>query len=183
MIDDLIPFLIFVGVALINLIKTAIERGGAKSAPQPISKKNTSSSKKPINTLDDFLEEISEQFSNNEKIDNQYQKEIILEDTYENDNLSSAADVNLDENEKKEEEILKNIQKETLGTAIKSIPNALLGANTIKTPAIPLLPNTKKGNLIFPLQDKKTFKNAIIANIIFSSPKAYDMNFENTNMS
>ena len=33
MIDDLIPFLIFIGVALINLIKTAIERGGAKLAP------------------------------------------------------------------------------------------------------------------------------------------------------
>ena len=46
-----------------------------------------------------------------------------------------------------------------------------------------MLPNTKKGNLIFPIQDRKTFKNAIIANVIFSSPKAYDTTFENTNIS
>ena len=179
MIDDLIPFLIFIGVALINLIKTAIERGGAKLAPPSNTKKDNSSPKRPISTFEDFIDEISEQFSNDEKIDNQYQQEIISEDIHENENLSPVPTIKIEE----KEEIIENIQKEALGTAIKSIPNALLGAKTIKTPAIPLLPNTQKGNLIFPIQDRKTFKNAIIANIIFSSPKAYDMTFENTNMS
>ena len=180
MIDDLIPFLIFIGVALINLIKTAIERGGAKLAPPPNTNKNTSSPKRPINTFKDFIDEISEQFSNDEKIDNQYQQEIISEDIHENKNLSPVSNIKTEE---KEEIIIENIQKEALGKAIKSIPNALLGAKTIKTPAIPLLPNTQKGNLIFPIQDRKTFKNAIIANVIFSSPKAYDTTFENTNIS
>ena len=180
MIDDLIPFLIFIGVALINLIKTAIERGGAKLAPPSNTKKNTSSPKRAINTFEDFIDEISEQFSNDEKIDNQYQQDIISEDIHENENLSPVPTIKIEE---KEEIVIENIQKEALGTAIKSIPNALLGAKTIKTPAIPLLPNTQKGNLIFPIQDRKTFKNAIIANIIFSSPKAYDTTFENTNMS
>ena len=179
MIDDLIPFLIFIGVALINLIKTAIERGGAKLAPPSNTNKNTSSPKKAINTFEDFIDEISEQFSNDEKIDKQNQQEIISEDIYENENLSPVPTIKIEE----KEEIIENIQKEALGTTIKSIPNALLGAKTIKTPAIPLLPNTQKGNLIFPIQDRKTFKNAIIANIIFSSPKAYDTKFENTNMS
>ena len=82
MIDDLIPFLIFIGVALINLIKTAIERGGAKLAPPSNTKKNTSSPKRPINTFEDFIDEISEQFSNDEKIDKQNQQEIISEDIY-----------------------------------------------------------------------------------------------------
>lgn len=180
MIDDLIPFLIFIGVALINLIKTAIERGGAKLAPPSNTKKDNSSPKRAINTFEDFIDEISEQFSNDEKIDKQNQQEIISEDIYENENLSPVPTIKIEE---KEEIIIENIQKEALGTAIKSIPNALLGAKTIKTPAIPLLPNTQKGNLIFPIQDRKTFKNAIIANIIFSSPKAYDTTFENTNMS
>lgn len=182
MIDDLIPFLIFIGVALINLIKTAIERGGAKLAPPSNTKKDNSSPKRAINTFEDFIDEISEQFSNDEKIDKQNQQEIISEDIYENENenLSPVPTIKIEE---KEEIIIENIQKEALGTAIKSIPNALLGAKTIKTPAIPLLPNTQKGNLIFPIQDRKTFKNAIIANVIFSSPKAYDTTFENTNMS
>ena len=182
MIDDLIPFLIFIGVALINLIKTAIERGGAKLAPPSNTNKNTSSPKRAINTFEDFIDEISEQFSNDEKIDKQNQQEIISEDVHENENenLSPIPNIKIEE---KEEIIIENIQKEALGTAIKSIPNALLGAKTIKTPAIPLLPNTQKGNLIFPIQDRKTFKNAIIANIIFSSPKAYDTTFENTNIS
>ena len=180
MIDDLIPFLIFIGVALINLIKTAIERGGAKFAPPSNTKKDNSSPKRAINTFEDFIDEISEQFSNDEKIDKQNQQEIISEDVHENENLSPIPNIKIEE---KEEIIIENIQKEALGTAIKSIPNALLGAKTIKTPAIPLLPNTQKGNLIFPIQDRKTFKNAIIANIIFSSPKAYDTTFENTNIS
>ena len=180
MIDDLIPFLIFIGVALINLIKTAIERGGAKLAPPSNTKKDNSSPKRPISTFEDFIDEISEQFSNDEKIDKQNQQEIISEDIHENENLSPVPTIKIEE---KEEIIIENIQKEALGTAIKSIPHALLGAKTIKTPAIPLLPNTQKGNLIFPIQDRKTFKNAIIANIIFSSPKAYDTTFENTNMS
>ena len=180
MIDDLIPFLIFIGVALINLIKTAIERGGAKLAPPSNTKKDNSSPKRPISTFEDFIDEISEQFSNDEKIDKQNQQEIILEDIHENENLSPVPTIKIEE---KEEIIIENIQKEALGVAIKSIPNALLGAKTIKTPAIPMLPNTKKGNLIFPIQDRKTFKNAIIANVIFSSPKAYDTTFENTNIS
>ena len=180
MIDDLIPFLIFIGVALINLIKTAIERGGAKLAPPSNTKKDNSSSKRAINTFEDFIDEISEQFSNDEKIDKQNQQDIISEDIHENENLSPVPTIKIEE---KEEIIIENIQKEARGTAIKSIPNALLGAKTIKTAAIPLLPNTQKGNLIFPIQDRKTFKNAIIANIIFSSPKAYDTTFENTNMS
>lgn len=183
MIDDLIPFLIFIGVALINLIKTAIERGGAKLAPPSNTKKDNSSPKRAINTFEDFIDEISEQFSNDEKIDKQNQQEIISEDIHENENLSPVPTIKIEEKEEKEEIIIENIQKEALGTAIKSIPNALLGAKTIKTPAIPLLPNTQKGNLIFPIQDRKTFKNAIIANIIFSSPKAYDTTFENTNIS
>ena len=186
MIDDLIPFLIFIGVALINLIKTAIERGGAKLAPPSNTKKDNSSPKRPISTFEDFIDEISEQFSNDEKIDNQYQQDIISEDIHENENLSPVPTIKIEEKEEKEEKeeiIIENIQKEALGTAIKSIPNALLGAKTIKTPAIPLLPNTQKGNLIFPIQDRKTFKNAIIANVIFSSPKAYDTTFENTNIS
>ena len=178
MIDDLIPFLIFIGVALINLIKTAIERGGAKLAPPSNTKKDNSSPKRAINTFEDFIDEISEQFSNDEKIDKQNQQEIISEDIHENENLSPVPTIKIEE-----EIIIENIQKEALGTAMKSIPNALLGAKTIKTPAIPLLPNTQKGNLIFPIQDRKTFKNAIIANVIFSSPKAYDTTFENTNMS
>ena len=180
MIDDLIPFLIFIGVALINLIKTAIERGGAKLAPPSNTKKNTSSPKRAINTFEDFIDEISEQFSNDEKIDKQNQQEIISEDIHKNENLPPVPSIKIKE---KEEIIIENIQKEALGAAIKSIPNALLGAKTIKTPAIPMLPNTKKGNLIFPIQDRKTFKNAIIANVIFSSPKAYDTTFENTNIS
>ena len=165
MIDDLIPFLIFIGVALINLIKTAIERGGAKLAPPSNTKKDNSSPKRPISTFEDFIDEISEQFSNDEKIDNQYQQDIISEDIHENENLSPVPTIKIEE---KEEIIIENIQKEALGAAIKSIPNALLGAKTIKTPAIPMLPNTKKGNLIFPLKIDK--RSDIIADDVGPGP-------------
>ena len=60
--DDLIPFLIFVGVALINLIKTAIERSGAKSAPRPAPRKATPSTQESPTTLEEFFETISDQF-------------------------------------------------------------------------------------------------------------------------
>ena len=60
--DDLIPFLIFVAVALINLIKTAIERSGAKPAPRPAPRKATPAPQESPTTLEEFFETISEQF-------------------------------------------------------------------------------------------------------------------------
>ena len=60
-------FLIFIGVALINLVKTAIERGGAKKAPPPARRSAPPSRQEPTpptapnqgpTTLEEFFEEI-----------------------------------------------------------------------------------------------------------------------------
>jgi hypothetical protein len=56
---------------------------------------------------------------------------------------------------------------------MKSMPNTLLSFDAMKLPSIPLLSSAQKGTLDFPLQNRKTFKNAIIANIIFSPPRVF----------
>ena len=65
---------------------------------------------------------------------------------------------------------------------MKSMPNTLLSFDAMKLPAIPLLSAKHQGTLDFPTKPK-TFKNAMIANIIFSPPRAYDSEYKNTNLS
>jgi hypothetical protein len=183
--DDLIPFLIFVAVALINLIKTAIERGGAKSAPRPAPRKATPPPQQTPTILEDFFEDIAEQFGRAEEKEEDFSEaqepvQVAQEvPPYEPTptpivplpfKKASAADLAI-------------MHKKAIGTAMKSMPNTLLSLDAMKLPSIPLLSSTQKGVLDFPLQNRKTFKNAIIANIIFSPPRAYDPEYKNTNLS
>jgi hypothetical protein len=174
--DDLIPFLIFVGVALINLVKTAIERGGAKKAPRPAPRKATPPPQQTPTTLEEFFEDIAEQFG-------------VVEEEEEEDFFEPQTPVRVEQELPTYEPIptpivplpikeasstkLAVMHKKAIGTAMKSMPNTLLSFDAMKLPSIPLLSSAQKGTLDFPLQNRKTFKNAIIANIIFSPPRVF----------
>lgn len=184
--DDLIPFLIFVGVALINLIKTAIERSGAKSAPRPAPRKATPSTQESPTTLEEFFETISDQFgieeeeAEEEDFFETQEPSILKETTVVEPSPAPIVSLSSEKTSPTEHAIL---HKKAIGTAMKSMPNTLLSFDAMKLPAIPLLSAKHQDTLDFPLQDRKTFKNAMIANIIFSPPRAYDSEYKNTNLS
>ena len=185
--DDLIPFLIFVAVALINLIKTAIERSGAKSAPLPTPRKATPSPQESPTTLEEFFETISDQFG-------------MAEETEREEDFFEPKDPNIFEekapsvepvpdtiislpSEKAPAADIALLHKKPIGYAMKSIPNTLISLDAMKLPSVPLLSGAQKKTLNFPLRNRNVFKNAIIANIVFSPPRAYDSEYKNTNLS
>lgn len=70
----------------------------------------------------------------------------------------------------------------SLKTAIKSIPSALSASNNMRTPSMPMFKtnsSTGRGYGIS-LRKKSDLKKAMIANLIFSPPRAYDTSFDNT---
>ncbi len=185
--DDLIPFLIFVAVALINLIKTAIERSGAKSAPLPTPRKATPSPQESPTTLEEFFETISDQFGIEEEAEEEDdffepQEPTIFKETAPSIEPTPAPIISLP-SEKASPTEQANMHKKAIGTAMKSMPNTLLSFDAMKLPAIPLLYGAQKKTLNFPLRNRNVFKNAIIANIVFSPPRAYDSEYKNTNLS
>ena len=47
---------------------------------------------------------------------------------------------------------------------------------------IPITSNAEKKSINFSLKNKKAVKQAIIANLIFNRPRAYDSNFDSSNI-
>lgn len=199
--DDLIPFLIFIGVALINLVKTAIERGGAKKAPPPARRSAPPSRQEPTpptaptapnqgpTTLEEFFEEIAEKFGADVEPDEPLFEEPqpvfetpppprdpqpVLEPQLPPIALSEMIPA---------KPKVASLHQKALGSALKSMPNTLISFNTIKLPSVPLISNSQAGNLNFPLRERDTFRNAIIANTIFSPPRALDTQQQNTHLS
>ncbi len=50
----------------------------------------------------------------------------------------------------------------------------------MRMPSCPMLRNEGGGHIDFPLKNRDALKRAVIANLIFSPPRAYDTRFENT---
>ncbi len=204
--DDLIPFLIFIGVALINLVKTAIERGGAKKAPPPARRSAppttqtpapspTAAPKQSPSTLEEFFEEIAEQFGADVDEDEDFFEEpqpIFETPPQPKPDFQSMRDPQpeaetqlppIDLNALNPTKIKAvTLHRKAIGSALKSTPNTLLSFDTLKLPSTPLVSSSQAGNLNFPLRERETFRNAIIANIIFSPPRALDQNQQNTHL-
>ena len=54
------------------------------------------------------------------------------------------------------------------------------GSELMRLPPISLIRSTAAGSIDFELKDRRKLKQAIVANIIFSQPRAYDCSFDNT---
>ncbi len=54
------------------------------------------------------------------------------------------------------------------------------GSELMRLPPVSLIRSNAAGSIDFDLKDRKKLKHAIVANIIFSQPRAYDCSFDNT---
>jgi len=184
--DELIPFLIFVAFTIFEIFKK--KRKGKKSPPIKKSAEKLSFNK-VLTPADEILKDM---FSFNEEVEEvgDFENEdLIIESTpisYSNETIESDL---YEPISKEVEEVGKveevNIVSENLkhvNLAIKSAPSTLLSLKTLQLPTIPLIASNNNKSLRFPIKNKKIFKQSIIANIIFNSPRAYDSNFDNSNI-
>ena len=181
--DELIPFLIFVAFTIFEIFKK--KRKGKKSPPIKKSAEKLSFNK-VLTPADEILKDM---FSFNEEVGDFENEDLIIESTpisYSNETIESDL---YEPISKEVEEVGKveevNIVSENLkhvNLAIKSAPSTLLSLKTLQLPTIPLIASNNNKSLRFPIKNKKIFKQSIIANIIFNSPRAYDSNFDNSNI-
>ena len=181
--DELIPFLIFVAFTIFEIFKK--KRKGKKSPPIKKSAEKLS----PDNILTPADKILKDMFSFKEVLEEKEEfvnEDLIIEPeptSYTNQNIESDFYEPIPKEVEVFEEV--NIVSENVkhvNLAIKSAPSTLLSLKTLQLPTIPLVASNNNKSLKFPIKNKKIFKQSIIANIIFNSPRAYDSNFDNSNI-
>ncbi|HEY5653267.1 MAG TPA: hypothetical protein VIR63_02730 [Pontiella sp.] len=193
--EDLIPFLIFIVIAFGDGIKRLIEKKSRESRPTAPAQEEPQN--KP-STLEDFFKSLSEQinpkptelsewpedrerpnYAQEMKEYEMAQSRSFTEDDFTETTSPVPAVTDLIEMEiKAHTEVA---QKVAMQAALKSVPNAFANIKGARFPTMPKL-NPGDGKIRFSLKEKADLKQAIIANLVFSQPRAYDTSFDNSTM-
>ena len=72
--------------------------------------------------------------------------------------------------------------KKEISSSFKAVPLKLLSLKNLQMNYIPISSSAEKKVINFSLNNKKAVKKAIIANLVFSRPRAYDSNFDSSNI-
>lgn len=192
--DDLIPFLIFVVIVIINLVKAVVEKGGRKKAPSP--SVTEAPKRKAPSLLDDFFTELAKKLEpqpieqpvwpEGRKRPDYMQEmeafETVQAETYEEEEPEAVvhpAPV-LAKSETRIPDVPALAQKTSLKTSMRSLSSGLIAMKGMTVASAPILRSENSGHIDFSLGERAELRKAIIANLIFSPPRAYDASFNNT---
>ncbi|MDF7826276.1 hypothetical protein P4B35_19770 [Pontiellaceae bacterium B12227] len=186
--DDLIPFLVFIVIALINLGKFVLEKK-AKGSPPATDEKQPPSRTEP-SALEDFFGKLAE------KLEPQPTPVPDWPEGYEKpDYLSEQEEYETEQEAFNPEPVAEMIPLPTvqeappppseihttsLKTAMASMPAISSGMGSLRLPSSPGMNSSTGGSIHFSLKSKKALRKAVLANIVFSAPRAFDASFENT---
>ena len=198
--EDLIPVLIFIVVAGVNVVKHLAEKT-AKAAP-PQSTNGTP--RKKSSPLEEFLEELSG------KMGPQPRQQPELPKGYERPDYarqSRAYEAAKQQNKSTPTSAYQSAYAvparpasitsdfaHRVSTVAVAVPKVAAKAATVKIPSqgmlikgmsnmrVPMPPILKSsaGHIDYDLKDKKQLKQALISQMVFSKPRAYDTSFDNT---
>jgi hypothetical protein len=196
--EDLVPFLIFIVIALVNMVKFIMEKG--LRGKQPPARPGEPPPKHQPSTLEEFFEEIAGKLEPQPTEPPEWPKGFERPDY-----MKEMEEFEMTRAEELEEETLKPVlneplsspssiqnakadgiqgfhavgQSTSLQSTLKSIPSAIIGTKGMQIKTAPIL-RSSIGRIDYSLKNKADLKKAIIANIIFSPPRAYNCSFENT---
>ncbi len=212
--EDLVPLLIFIVIAVVNLLKFTAEKGGKKKRTLPPSgaaprergvapNGGSRPPKRQPTTLEAFFEEIAEKLEpkptelpdwpkSRERPD--YMKEMEEFETtqteaYEEEGAAEIIPMSPPEPEqipvaRKAVVDVPGIQSMdqtiSLKSAMTSMPAMITNSRGMRIASAPILRSSSAGRIHFPLKEMATLRKAIIANIVFSPPRAYDASFDNS---
>jgi len=193
--DDLVPFLIFIVVVIINLVKFVAEKGGKKKRAATPS--GSAPPKRKPTTIETFFEELAGKLEprpaepagwpeGRERPD--YMKEMeefepVQAETYEEERAAEIIPMpspGFAEPEITIPVVQMSVQTSSLKTAMKSMPSGVASLKSMTIASAPILRSSSAGRINFPLKEKSALRKAIIANLIFSPPRAYDASFDTT---
>lgn len=196
--EDLIPLLIFIVIAVINVLKYQAEKKG-KGKQLPARPAEGRPQRQPT-TLEEFFEEIAQKFEPRPTPLPDWPESIERPDYMKEMEEYERAQVAAFEEEEPERKIPKPPAPKPAPVMAKEPPKAIaphvpsrrlesfklpsqgatfagLGHMRIPTPT---LLRSAAGQTDFNLSGRKQLKQAIIASIIFGPPRAYETSFDNT---
>lgn len=187
--EDLVPFLIFIVIAVINILKFVVEKGRKPQAPSPSGK---AVPKRTPSTIEAFFEEIAEKLE---------PKPTELPDWPEGrerpDYVHQMDGVRFSDVEAMEERApvsepifqpLEPLEPATVQASdftaafkphVQSTSSAFSGS-AMRLPALPTPRKSSLGRIDFDLKRKGNLKKAVIASIVFGQPRVYDRSFDTT---
>ena len=184
--DEIIPFLIFVAFTIFEAIRGRKKKNRQKK-PAALPKQESLPIKN-AKSLDsnDFLNNFmsSLQFSEEET---EIEEEEIFDDFIQQEPVFTEVSETFKEHKDLENITLKESDlmldhKKEISSSFKAIPLKLLSLKNLQMNYIPISSSAEKKVTDFSLNNKKAVKQAIIANLVFSRPRAYDSNFDSSNI-
>lgn len=185
--DDLFPFLIFIVIALINLVKFVLDKSAKGKA--------ASSGEKPVksapSTLEDFFEKLAS------KLEPQPTPVPDWPEGYEQPDYlgeQKAYEVMQEEERAKSEPVAEitpapviekvsaptaKIHIVSVKAAMSAMPSLSAGFGSLQLPSTQMK-SSNSGTINYSLRNKAELRRAMIANVVFSTPRACDPSFENT---
>ena len=193
--EDLVPFLIFIVIALVNLVKYILEKGaGTRKTPAETSR--GPQRREPV-SLEEFFETLAEKmgpkptelpewpegYERPDYMQEAEEYETALAKTYiEEDAVEHLPAVTAEPSPIlpiKAAGIGALPSRVALKSAMTSVPTASIGTKGMRMKT-PLMLRSSTGRIDFSLNSRTDLKNAIIAQIIFGPPRAYDTSFDNS---
>lgn len=197
--DDLIPFLVFIVIALINLVKFLLEKKSKDKKP-PLEGESTDE-KKP-SAFENFFEDLATKLDPNEKPETMpdwpkgYEKpDYAAEQSAYEEFRGLEEEDEVDYEPAPVAEIIPmpepvmalkrtDVALEAVDTtALKSAMNAIPALKSNFGPSVqsaPILRSGHAGAIHFSLKDKANLRKAILAKVVLDPPRAYDESFKNT---
>ena len=197
--EDLVPLLIFVVIAVINFLKYVSEKGGKKKpGPEPAPGEQP---RRQPSSIEEFFEDLATKFEpqptelpdwpeDQERPD--YMKEM---EEFEAEPAAAFEAPKVPETapappEPQSWSSIKQAEEATaervtldhtasLKSAMRAMPAMLSSSRSLRFPVTPM-PGSRPGKIDYNLREDGALRRAIIANIIFNRPRAYDASFDNT---
>jgi len=189
--EDLVPFLIFIVIAVVNVLKFAAEKAGKKKQiPGP---SGEIAPKRPPSTIESFFEEIAEKLEpkpvdlpdwpeDRERPDYVHQTDGFRHDdaeVFREEVASIPEPFYLPVESPEAAEVLAT---ESIAAFQSHVPAAasVFSGSAMRLPSMPVLRSSSAGRIDFDLKEKGRLKQAIIASIVFGQPRVYDRSFDTT---
>ncbi len=194
--EDLVPLLIFIAIAVINILKYVTEKGGRKPPAQPQEKPGDDSP----GTLDDFFREIERKFQPQPRELPDWPETIERPDyvremeDYETAQTSAVPAFPTEAPVQKVQEVIPEPAKPVPVRVDATPPKAIGKTATFKIPtqgavfsglshmriSTPPLLRSAAGYTNFELNTREQLKRALLAGMVFGQPRAYDNSFHTT---
>jgi hypothetical protein len=191
--EDLVPLIFFLVIVAVNGLKFLIERGAKKRTASPSRQPEEEPARNTPPSIENFFENIAEQLAPKPREvpdwpENIERPDYIQEMTeFEHDQAEelweeqTAEIIPMPVQEPVIQKAAEAAQPVQVQLPVQSIQTAFSGSHGIRIPGMnSFIQSGAIGNSDFRISGKQDLKRAILAHVIFSAPRAFDLSYDNT---